>query len=150
MAYQPSTRSPFLPLCQIPQSPVGKISCFYFPEALASSVSSGGVEPGFRARSSATPVSGRQGREEAPSQGDLSAESLVPPWGAFCPIPNSRPPLFSIATILGTILSGYLRVDTHSNGWDRERNRGATSECSLGSPPRPGPRLGPCLLHSAP
>lgn len=134
MASQPSPWSPFLPLCQIPQSPVGKISCFYFPEALASSVSSGGVEPGFWSWELHDP-SERQGRgrEKAPSQGDLNPESLAPPWGAFCPILNSRPRLLSIATILGTILSGYLRVNTHSNGRDRERNRGAMSRCSLGS-----------------
>lgn len=51
-ASQPSPWSPFLLPCQIPQSPVDKISGFYFPKAPASnsypapaSVNSVGVEP---------------------------------------------------------------------------------------------------------
>lgn len=98
----PVPGAPSLLPCQIPQSPVDKISSFYFPKAQASNsypapafLNLGGDRAGLQGLGAQSPQREASQAEEN-LRGGSSLESLVLLCRAFTPLPASRPLLPSI------------------------------------------------------
>lgn len=140
----PVPGAPSLLPCQIPQSPVDKISSFCFPKAQASnsypapaSLNLGGDRAGLQGLGAQSPQRDASQAEEN-LRGALSPEFLVPLCRAFTPLPTLRSP---ITLHRVTILKVDARLPAHQ--WAGRRKGRGSQACTQPEKSRLAWMLGP-------